>query len=150
MKSDKSQLCATLAQEDGALHESRHFANELASDLKTAATVFSNIRKMRKCGTVKVEKVRQIPVVEAGIQFYDTVEGCVLSHYKDIKDIAIKEYNKLPETIKYGLSTAPKSGEFADRVILWKEILRPVLTDKQYHRAMKAIISWYIHIIKLN
>ena len=124
--------------------------NNLTTDIKTAVTIFTNIRKARKDGPVKVEKMKEIPLIVVGLHFYDTVEGCTLSHYKAIDDIAKKEFDKFPEVIKRKLTSAPEAGEFIDRVILWKETLRPVLTDKQYHTAMKAIISWYIHIIKLE
>lgn len=120
----------------------------LINDIRTAANLFLDMRKARKDGTeIVVEEKKVLPVIRTG-GFYNTVEGCTLSWYDGIRDIARKAFNELPDEVKYQLQFVPKAGEYKERAYLWMAILKPVMTDTQYHTAMRAIIGWYIHIIK--
>ena len=122
----------------------------LINDIKTTVNLFLDIRKSRKDGSeIVLEKKRVFPIIQTG-GFYNTVEGCTLSWYKEICDVAEAAFDELPDEVKYELQFAPKSGEFKDRVNLWRAILKPVMTDIQYYTAIKAIIDWYIHIIKIR
>ena len=122
----------------------------LIKDIKTAVSLFLEMRKARKDGEeIVLEEKKVLPVIRSG-GFYNTVEGCVLSHYDGICDIASKAFGELPDEAKYQLQFVPKSGEYKQRADLWRAILRPAMTDAQYHTAMKAIVNWYIHIIKID
>lgn len=122
----------------------------LIKDIKTAVSLFLDMRKTRKDGTEIVLKKRKvIPIIQTG-GFYNTVEGCILSRYEGICDVAEVAFDKLPDKVKYQLQFSPKSGEFTKRANLWRVMLKPVMTDKQYHIAIRAIIGWYIHIIKMR
>lgn len=124
--------------------------SNLIKDIKTAARLFLDMRKARKDGAeVVLEEKKVLPEIRTG-GFYGTVEGCVLSHYEGICDIARGAFNELPDEVKHRLQFLPKPGEYKGRADLWRAILRPVMTDSQYHAAMKAIIDWYIHIIKMD
>ena len=120
-------------------------------DLKVAAGIFVDMRKARKEGVeVEVKKTVQISFIQSG-GFYNTVEGSVLCNYgKDVSNKAQEAFNSLPDEVKHRLQFSPKEGEYKERANLWRAILKPVMADKQYHVAMKAIVSWYIHIVKLR
>lgn len=47
---------------------------------------------------------------------------------------------------KHELSFVPKDGEFVSRAKFWGKLLRPVMSNRNYRKAMVRIISWYIHI----
>lgn len=123
----------------------------LIKDIKTAANLFLNMRKARKDEVeVVLEEKKALPFIRTG-GFYGTVEGCVLNHLEnEIGDKARAAFNELPDEVKYQLQFAPKGGEFKERADLWRATLRPVMTERQYHTAMRAIIDWYIHIIEMK
>lgn len=123
----------------------------LIKDIKTAANLFLDMRKARKNGNeIVVEEKKVFPVIRSG-GFYNTVEGCVLDGLeRGIKQKAQEAFNELPDEVKYQLQFMPKSGEYKNRADLWRAILKPVMTDAQFHTAMGAIVDWYIHIIKIE
>lgn len=128
--------------------------NHLFTDIKNTAKTFKEVRKARKEGADRVEimtqPIRTIPVIDT-IGFYDTVEGCTLSHCaKDIVDIARKAFKELPHEDKYRLAFVPKDGEFTERAAFWKSLLAPVMTKQQVNKAMFRIIRWYVHIKKMQ
>lgn len=104
--------------------------SNLAKDIKTAVNLFLDMRQARKSGSELVlEKNRSFPIVHSD-GFYNTVEGCVLNHLDNkIGDKAQEAFDALPDEVKYQLMFAPKSGEFKDRTNLWKEALKPVMTE---------------------
>lgn len=116
-------------------------------DLKATAGVFTDMRKARKEGSVvEVKKAVQIPVIQSG-GFYSTVEGCALSRCeKGIVNAAQKAFSGLSDSEKHSLAFSPKNGEFVERVMSWKALLKPVMSEKQYRKAILTIIHWYIHI----
>ena len=92
-----------------------------------------------------------IPCVTLGPGFYDTVEGCTLSHCeREIRDIAQKAFYTLPPEVRYSLAFLPKDGEFIARSHLWKSLLSSVMSPVQCRKAMIRIIHWYIHIKKMK
>lgn len=117
------------------------------SDLKAAARLFTDMRKARKEGKkVEVKKAVQIPVIQSD-GFYNTVEGCALSHCeREIANAAQKAFNSLADGEKHRLTFSPKNGEFAERVIFWKSLLKPAMTEQQYRKAILTIIHQYICI----
>lgn len=125
--------------------------SNIIKDIKTVANVFLDMWRARKNGTeIVLEEKKVLPVIRSG-GFYGTVEGCVLNHLdNEIGAKARAVFNALPDEVKYQLQFAPKSGEFKDRANLWRAALRPIMTDRQYHIAMNCIITWYIHIIKME
>lgn len=125
--------------------------NNILSDLKTSARLFLDMRKARKNGAeVIVEKKKVLPLIQTG-GFYGTVEGCTLSHLdRAIVLKAQKAFKELPDEIKHQLQFSPEDGEFIERVRFWRDILNPVMDEKQYHIAMLEIIHWYICIKKMD
>ena len=123
----------------------------LIKDIKSAVNIFRDMRKARRTarenetkGTVMLPELR-------GGSFYDTVEGAALSHCeKGIFKVAYKAFSELDKEKKHQLCFSPMDGEFIDRAELWKELLSPVMTEKQLRKAMTRIIHWYIHIKHLN
>ncbi|MDE7417186.1 MAG: hypothetical protein K2N44_12965 [Lachnospiraceae bacterium] len=124
----------------------------LISDVQTAVGMFRDMRKARKAGqAIEFESTKSIPLMQSGAGFYDTVEGCTLSWCsREIIDASQKAFNSLPPEEKHLLAFAPKDGEFIERALFWKELLSPVMTPKNCHKAMIKIIEWYIHIKKMH
>lgn len=124
---------------------------KLMTDIKVAANLFLDMRKIRKDGMeVKVERKRMIPTFDVGTGFYDTVEGCTLANceIQDVKNIAYEAFLKLPYEIKHFLSCPPKDGEFVERALFWNELFRSAMSPKQRSVAMSRILKWYITIKK--
>lgn len=121
-------------------------------DAKNALDIFRDMRQERKKGNeITVQKKITVPYISVGASFYDTVEGCTLSWCG--KDIVVKSqevFNSLPDEEKKRLANSPKHGEFVERAIFWKTLLKPVMTEKQCHIAMNRIIEWYIHIKQMQ
>ncbi len=122
--------------------------NNIFSDIKTAAGVFKDIRQGRRNGNeMVIEKRVQIPCICVGVDFYDTVEGCVLSNCgKEVHDIALNAFQNLSNNEKRRLSFSPENGDFITRANFWKALLKPLMTPIQYGTAITAILHWYIHI----
>lgn len=124
--------------------------NGLLKDAKTAVRLFGEMRRARKDGG-ELEIRRSIPCINLGPAFYDTIEGCLLTHYgKDIHDIALNFFGRLPYEEQRWLSFVPKDGEFMERVRFWQKSLKPIMTSRQYGVAIRAIIHWYIHIKQMS
>ncbi len=121
-------------------------------DFRAAARIFKDIRNARKEGNViEIRKTRELPVYTIGPGFYSTVEGCTLS-WLDPKMVKIisAEYDRLPIEDKKRLAISPKDGEFIERACFWRNMMEPVLTEKQLHLAFKKILCWYIHIKRMS
>lgn len=120
----------------------------LIKDIKSAVNIFRDMRKARR---IEQENTMvKIPVLRGG-SFYDTVEGCTLANCeKDIVEIAERTFTELPYDEKERLIPPPRDGEFIDHANAWKELLSPVMTEKQLRKAMIRIIHWYIHIKHLH
>ena len=125
--------------------------NNILTDLKTLALLFLDMRKARKCGTeIKLEEKAQIPVCQSE-SFYNTVEGCTLSNIDhEIWNRTMDGFRRLPSEEKHRMQFSPKDGEFVDRARVWKDILSPLMTEKQCHIAMCRISHWYIHIKQMR
>lgn len=118
------------------------------SDVKTAADVFSDIRRARKEGTVvEIRKSRVLPVFSVGLSMFDTVEGCTLwNHNKEVFDEISSAFNALPDEERKRQTSAPKKGEFVERASFWRSLIASVLSPEQTRKAMISILQWYIHI----
>lgn len=120
----------------------------MIKDIKSAVNMFRDMRKARR--TERENKMVEIPVFRGG-SFLDTVEGCTLANCEnEIFEIAARTFSELHYDEKEKLIPLPRDGEFIDRANLWKELLSPVMTEKQLRKAMIRIIHWYIHIKHLN
>ncbi|GAA0243338.1 hypothetical protein GCM10008922_00630 [Faecalicatena contorta] len=122
--------------------------NKIFTDIKIAATLFADVRKARKTGgKIEIKRYTTKPVLGDIVGFYNTVEGCVLSHCAhEIVEAARDAFYQLPHEEQYRFRFAPETGEFIERAQYWKALLQPVLTPKQCTAAMMIIIRWYIHI----
>ncbi len=122
------------------------------TDIRTAVNVFGEIRKGRKEGhEIEVRRTVEVPCIQLGVGFLDTIEGCVLANCDDaIYRIASKTYRELPYEKKYQLAFQVEDGEYINRACLWKEVLKSVMTPKQCRVAMIAILHWYIHIKQMR
>lgn len=123
----------------------------LIKDIKSAVNIFRDMRKARRQESESEAKgIMMLPELQ-GRSFYDTVEGTVLSHCeKGIFKTAYKAFSELDNEKKHQLCFSPRDGEFIDRANLWKELLSPVMTEKQLRKAMIRITHKYIHIKHLN
>lgn len=121
-------------------------------DINTAVDVFKSARRARKEGKeVKIVQMQEIPCVKPSPAFLNTVEGCTLvNHDKEIFNIAFDAFHRLSYEEGHRLEFAPKNREFIRRVNLWKSILKPVMTEKQYRIAMGLLLHRYIYIKKLQ
>lgn len=121
------------------------------SDVKTAADVFTDIRRAGKEGTVvEIRKSRALPVFTAGPGILDTVEGCTLWNCnKDVFDEIQDTFNILSVEEKRRLAFSPKNGEFIERASFWRALIASVLSPEQTRKAMLSILQWYIHIKQL-
>lgn len=94
---------------------------------------------------------RCISLINAGTGFYDTVEGCTLSHCsKDVVRAAELAFDQHPQEEKLWLSFSPKDDEFIERAVFWKELLEPFMDPWQLKQVMLQIIRWYIHIQRMH
>lgn len=118
----------------------------LIKDIKIAVNIFRDVRKARR-----IERENTRVEIPAAGSFHDTVEGCTLANCeKEIHKIAMRTFAELPYDEKEKLIPMPRDGEFIDRANAWKELLSPVMTEKQLRKAMIRIIHWYIHIKHLK
>lgn len=126
--------------------------NNLVTDVKTAVNLFRDMRKERKNGcNIEVKKVVDVPVINCGPTFFNTVEGCRLINGEyQIFESAKQAYDKLSQDEKYKLAHAPKDGEFIARAHFWKSVLRTTMDSKQYRTAIYLILSWYVHIKQMS
>lgn len=120
----------------------------ILADIKTAVSVFGEVRRARKSGAeIKMQKVKQCPVILDTAGILSTVEGCTLMNgNREIFYIVQKVFNELPYEERHRLTFSPKNGVFNARVQFWQKLLRPAMSAKQYHEAMQTILRWYIHI----
>ena len=124
----------------------------ILNDAKTAVDLFSRMRKARKVNEeVSVRVVREIPLVNCGVSFLDTVEGCCLANSrKDVREAVWKIFKGFTYEEKRMLSFSPEDGKFIMRVDFWADKLKPVLSSGQYRSAMRSILHWYVHIKKMR
>ena len=125
--------------------------NNLFSDVKASAKVFGKIRRARKEGAdkirINVHPVKNYPVISCGVSFYDTIEGCTLSHCAgEIEKAATETFHNLTAEEQHRLSMDIPDGEFVERANYWRDLLKPALSPKQLSVAMEQIVHWYIHI----
>ena len=126
--------------------------NNLFTDAKTAVNLFRDMRKARKNGcNVEIRNVAELPFINCGPGFLNTVEGCKLvngdsSVYENVKQV----FDGLSYELKNKLIFSPKDGEFIARAQFWKSVLKPVMDPKKYSLAIYLILHWYIHIKQMR
>lgn len=127
--------------------------NNIITDAKTALAIFWDMRKARRKGTgIKVCRSAQVvPLIDSSPSLIHTVEGHVLINRRDdIYGIAREAFNALPPEERRKVLNVPKDGEIVGRAHFWKNLLQPVMTPRQCHIAMDAILHWYIHIKRMG
>lgn len=145
-------LGAVLSAVDGVIKKSggggQRSMIDLISDARIAAKVFTNMRGARAEGkTVRPKMVMQIPMIKSGPAFYDTPEGCMLTHRdKAVHDAVWEVFKELSYEDKRVLCFSPEPGRYLLRVQLWERELEPALPPRQYHKAMGAILHQYVRI----
>lgn len=112
------------------------------NDLKAASAFFKDLRRQKPDGN-------SCNVTE--YCFMDTVEGTVMFNYgKDIYVKANEFFKTLPYEVKKSLSFSFKYGNYIDRADFWRQALESVLTEREYHIAVRKILRWYIHCKQLK
>lgn len=69
---------------------------------------------------------------------------------REIVEASRRAFHSLLPEEKNLFASAPENGEFVERALFWKELLTPVMTPKNCHKAMIKIIEWYIHIKEMH
>lgn len=124
------------------------------TDIAAGVKATKKIRELRKEGAdgVTVAPVKRIPMLgSVGCGFYDTMEGCAIgdchsSVSREGRRSAQKAFHALDEDTRHRFSCSPKDGEFVIRARYFAELLRPVLSPKDYHNAMIALLRWDRHV----
>lgn len=123
----------------------------ILKDIAAAGQVFGEIRKARKSGassvSVKTQPKWTVPFVELPLWGF-TWEACIF--YGKVGASVRDLFDTFDEQTQRRFTFAPKDGEFVDRVLFWKEQLRPVLPLELYHEAMLALIRDSIRVAKLH
>ena len=120
----------------------------MIKDAKVAAKVFTDMRGARTRGLEpSVRVLVKMPIIKSGPAFYDTPEGCMLTHMdKAVHDAVWKVFKELSYEDKWVLCFSPEDGRFLVRVQLWERELGLALPSRQYHKAMGAILHKYVRI----
>ena len=124
----------------------------ILQDIKTAVSVFSEVRKARKGGAsgVQIKPVRTVPILDSAPAYYNTMEGC-LTHKlgRDTALAVMKAFKDLPYEEQRRLEFTPeKPGEWAERARFWQRQLKPILPPKMYHEVMALFINWYTRCLR--
>lgn len=126
----------------------------ILQDIKTAASIFGEVRKARKRGAnaVQIEPVYSVPCVTLKPAYRNTVEGCQTWKLGLDADRAVMEiFKSLPYETQRRLEFSPeKPGEWAERTRFWQQQLKPALPPKMYHDVMILFVGWYIHCLRLR
>ena len=128
----------------------------ILQDLKTAARVFTKVRKARKNGTsgvkIDVKPVHVVPIIAFKPCYHNTIEGC-LGHRlrRDTDKAVMKVFDNLPYETQRRLEFAPKEPrEWMDRARFWRRELEPELPQDMYHEVMMVYLSWYAHCLRMG
>lgn len=93
------------------------------------------------------ESPRIIPLIYVGLNLFDTMESCRLANCgRDIWEPVEKVYPALTDQTKSILTADHEDGEFLKRAQMWRKILIATLPREGYHKAMAAILRWYIRL----
>ena len=120
----------------------------ILQDIKTAATVFKEVRRARKEGAAvetRTRKVWTVPVRKPDYWTW-TMEATIFYHGEEKASVAV--FDTFPEDVQHALTFGPKRGEWADRVRFWQEHLRPALPPREYHKVMLTLTHWGCHCIR--
>ncbi len=125
---------------------------KILQDIKTAASIFGEVRKARKNGAsaVQIKPVYAMPRVTFKPAYMNTIEGCQTWKLGRDVDRAVREvFESFPCEVQRRLEFAPeKSGEWVERARFWQQHLKPALPPKMYHAVMRLFISWYAHCLR--
>lgn len=123
-------------------------------DIKSALQFTKQLRKARKAGAdaIQTHPVWTVPVVPMSA-WGGTMEGCLLAGRADkrTRQTVADVFDALPKDTQHALTFTPKaSGEWAARAMLWRQLLRPALPEREFHRVMGLFESWYAHCLRMN
>ena len=125
--------------------------HDLLTDARTAIKTFTAVREARAEGLEpSVRVLVEMPVINAGPSFYDTLEGCMFANRdKELRNAVREVFNGLSDEDKRVLCSVPENGRFLVRAALWSLELELVLPSRLYHKAMGAILHQLVKA-KLN
>lgn len=123
------------------------------SFLSTVCSAVRAVKMARLSGADTVIPANRVPRIKSG-SLLDTVEGCIIGSQSPVsfkgQDAARHAFALLDEDIKRRLFFLPKSGEFVERARFFSMLLRPALSEEDYHEAMLLILRKYRHIKSLS
>lgn len=101
---------------------------QIFKDLSTAIQITKEIRRARSSGTdeVRVQTVRRMSIDDWGYWPW-TLEGNNLDARKDYYQKAKTVFLTFSEDVQHALARSPKSGEWLDRLALWRKQLKSTL-----------------------
>lgn len=104
---------------------------QIFKDLSTAIQITKEIRRARSSGTgeVRVRTVRRLPIVDWGYWPW-TLEGNSLDARKDYYQKVKTVFLTFSEDVQHALARSPKSGEWLNRLALWRKQLKSTLPHK--------------------
>lgn len=124
----------------------------LLKDIKTAAYLFSEVRKARKKGAsgVLTKSFYSVPVLDFSPAYANTIEWGLSWRAGREADRAVMEVFKRTQYEKQRwLECSPKtSRDWVERARFWQRELEAVLPPAMYHKAMALFISWYIRCLR--
>ena len=119
----------------------------ILQDIKTAAKVFSEVRKAREAGAnaVQIKPVYRVPVVNPGYWGF-TPEACLFygRKWQPLRGV----FNSFPEETQHALTFAPKDDEWTSRVEFWEKPLREALPPELYAEAMAILCEWVLRCME--
>ncbi len=120
----------------------------IIKDIKTSVGIYKRLREAGKEGKkLEVKTSVVIPLIKMGPGLLDTVEGCVIANASwSLFDLIDPIFSSLPYEDRHRLAFSPVNGEYADRALLWKALIKPVLPHGQYHKAMRLILNKYVRL----
>ena len=107
-----------------------------------AMKVAHNARKQGASG-IKITPIKAIPVVNLG--YWNWTPECTLS-FPEVPAgtrAAVKAvFQTFDSDLQHQLTFGPDLGEWVERIQLWQQALKPVLTQQQYSTAILTILDW--------
>lgn len=85
-----------------------------------------------------------VPVYRVGLSFLDTLEGGALFEIDQKTAGKISgAFKALPEETRKRYTATPAPGGYLERLQEWSELIRPVLTETEYHEARRVLLLEY-------
>lgn len=122
----------------------------LRGAVKDAAESYS----LRKAGKeTHISTALKVPVYKLAPCPLDVPELIILSHFPEIEKKAFPAFRALPEEQACAYTHVPLKmtlAETRERLQGLAELLRPVLSEKEFHFAMQRVIRWRARCRKLK